>query len=258
MLRTLVGLLVLLNIGYWAWSQGLLAHLGVWAYPQERHEPQRLARQVQPERIRLLAADAPEIVAPVVLGETAVVLSNTDEAPSATPPDPSGEPKEMPNGTPSAAPNQTCSQTAYFSEKDLPRIEPLLKAALPEGSWTFAPVPQPARWIVYTGKLSGPEAVAETKAVLRERKIGYREVSPALQPGLALGTFSSEEAALQGVRDVTRNGYKGAKAVMERAEYSIYTLRLPHATDELKAKAGVVLSKQGEAKAAKSWQSCDD
>lgn len=277
MLRILVALLMLLNLGYWAWSQGFLTDWGMWARPQSQQEPQRLERQVRPERIRLLAADAPEIKAPVSLGETAVGLPNNEEpgtnapssptentaAPSATVPSESNA--NASNTTASTTPppphptnSLGCRQTAYFNEKERPRIEALFKTALPEGSWTLAPVPQPARWIVYTGKLSGAEAVAETKAQLRELKIGYRDVPAALQPGLALGTFSSEEAAQQGVRDVARNGYKGAKAVMERQEYEVYTLRLPKATEELKAKASAILSKQTDVKAAKNWQTCSE
>ncbi len=276
MLRILVGLLVLLNLGYWTWSQGVLADWGMWTQVQHQQEPERLERQVHPERIRLLAADAPEITAPVSLGETAVVLSNNEESTTGTTPvatdtqttsapasaTSAAEPSKTladPAASALAAPSGLgCKQTAYFNEKERPRIEALFKAALPEGSWMLSPVPQPARWIVYTGKLSGAEAVAETKAQLRELKIGYRDVPTALQPGLALGTFSSEEAAQQGVRDVARNGYKGAKAVMERQEYEIYTLRLPQVTEELKIKASAVLSKQGEGKAAKNWQTCTE
>jgi hypothetical protein len=282
MLRGLVSLLILVNVVYWAWVQGLFADVGVWAKPQNQREPKRLEGQIKPDRIRLLAANAPEIKAPVVLGEASVPLTNTEDSIAVTSasggdtatiakdtskdPAASAEPNAVPKApsdsaatnAPSSASVGVCRQTAYFNEKDLPRIESLFKASLPEGTWAFAPIAQPARWIVYTGKLSGPKAVAETKAELRQLKISYRDVSAALQPGLALGTFSNEEAAQQGVRDVARNGYKGAEAVIERPEHVIYTLRLLQATDELKAKASAVLVKQGEAKAAKSWQSCSD
>lgn len=257
-MRTLFVLLILLNLGYAAWTQGWLAELGAWAQPHRQEEPHRLAAQINPDQIQLLAADAPEISAPVLLGQAAVVLSATDDAPpNDRPTDASPDNTTNTTNTNNGNDGVGCQQTASFSEKDRPRMAALFKAALPEDSWRMVAVSQPARWIVYTGKLSGPEALAETKAQLRQLKIGYRDVPAALQPGLALGTFYNEESAQQGVRDVARNGYKGAKAVMERAEYDIYTLRLPQATDELKAKAAAVLTKHGDGKAAKSWQSCD-
>lgn len=49
MLRLLVLLLVLLNAGYYAWSQGMLRSYG-WA-PVEQSEPQRLTQQIRPEAI---------------------------------------------------------------------------------------------------------------------------------------------------------------------------------------------------------------
>jgi hypothetical protein len=279
MLRAVVWLLLLLNLTYWAWRHRWLEAWGVWAAPQIQTEPVRLAQQVQPERIRLLAPDAPEISAPVSVGQTAVVVSNADETPTnpASPTSPTDGPQSPalagpeananPLPTPSPATSTPeplaqaapCRQAAYFNEKELPRAEAAFKAALPDGTWTLAPVPQPARWIVYTGKLSGPEALAEKKAELRQLKINFREVGvPALQPGLALGTFNNEEAALHGVRDVARNGYKGAKAVVERPEYTLYTLQLPQATDVLKTQAMGALTRLGEVKAAKQWQSCGD
>lgn len=58
MLRFFVLTLVLLNSAYFAWSQGLLLHLGV--APAQQSEPQRLAQQIRPQDLRLLPAPKPE------------------------------------------------------------------------------------------------------------------------------------------------------------------------------------------------------
>ncbi len=54
MLRVLILVLVLANTAYFAWSQGLLRAWGLAPAPQS--EPQRVAQQIQPESVRLVAA----------------------------------------------------------------------------------------------------------------------------------------------------------------------------------------------------------
>lgn len=57
MLRALAGLLLALNLLFLAWAQGWLAP----AWPPPRHgerEPERLAAQLRPELIRVLAPEA--------------------------------------------------------------------------------------------------------------------------------------------------------------------------------------------------------
>ena len=55
MLRLLVLLLVLANVGFYAWSQGLLVAVLPW--PPDTREPQRLQQQVRPEAVRLAGPD---------------------------------------------------------------------------------------------------------------------------------------------------------------------------------------------------------
>ena len=71
MLRLLVLALLLANIGYFVWSQGLLAAYGL--APARQAEPERLAQQIRPEAMQLLAEESvlparhagpPEITAP--------------------------------------------------------------------------------------------------------------------------------------------------------------------------------------------------
>jgi hydrogenase maturation factor len=93
---------------------------------------------------------------------------------------------------------------------------------------------QPARWVVYLGKFASAEALRARKAELRAARVDHRDVNnPALQPGLALGTFPTEAAANQALRDATRNGIKNAKVVTERPETRQHTLTLQQATPAL-------------------------
>jgi hypothetical protein len=57
LLRTLVLLLVLANLAFLAWTQGLLSPLAHPPMSSER-EPERLTRQVQPDAVKVLGTQA--------------------------------------------------------------------------------------------------------------------------------------------------------------------------------------------------------
>jgi hypothetical protein len=95
--------------------------------------------------------------------------------------------------------------------------------------------------------------MAQRKATLRRLKIDYREVTlPRLAPGLALGTFSNEDAAKEALIPLQSQGIRTARAAMERAESVNWALRLPAITE---AQRSVVLS-VGEALAGKTLLAC--
>jgi hypothetical protein len=98
--------------------------------------------------------------------------------------------------------------------------------------WSLNESVLPARWIVYLGKFANNEALQRRRAELRQERIEHREVNvPALQPGLALGTYSSEEAARKALQQAQRDGVRDARVAQERQETRTFTLRLPAVTD---------------------------
>lgn len=54
MARAAVIVLALANLGYFAWSQGALAIVGLVPADLAATEPHRLARQISPERLRII------------------------------------------------------------------------------------------------------------------------------------------------------------------------------------------------------------
>lgn len=229
MLRLLVLVLLLANLLTGAYALGWLQSLGLSV--QSQHEPERLAQQVSPERLRLL--NAPEAPPPVT------------ETPEAAPPtEPSPPPEAAPAAQVSEAPVEpprplptTCWQVSGYN----PAQAIVLNAALQEMQalnkrWNLSDSVLPARWIVYLGKFPNADAVQKRKAELREAKVEYRDVkSPALSPGLALGTYSTEDAAQTALRDAKRVGVRDARVVQERPESRTVTLRLPALTDPERA-----------------------
>jgi len=200
MLRATLLALLLANAGYFAWSQGLLAGLGDWAQPEPQREPMRLDRQIQAERLTVLS--------------------------------PASSPSADRRTEAQAQPTETqCLQASGLTDAQADGLRTALADTLPEDSWQLDTTVQPARWVVYLGKFSSAEALRARKAELRAAKVDHRDVNNlALQPGLALGTFPSEAAAQQALRDVVRGGIKNAKVVSERAESRQHTLTVPQAT----------------------------
>ena len=240
MLRLVVVVLLLANVLSWAYSDGLLGFMGL--VPKAQREPQRMEQQVNPEKLRLLQPNS----APVV------------QAPAQTPaqtPAPGAVPSTFPDAAPvgasssgtGTAPDPTArvpgEATTCWLAPGFSRAESAaLRAALEqeptlEGAWQFDESVLPARWIVYLGPFPNNEELQRRRAELREARVDHREVNnPALQPGLALGTYSSTESAQQALRDVRRKGFNNVRVEQERPDTPVFALRLPAATASQKAR----------------------
>lgn len=197
MVRLLFMSLLLANLGFFAWSQGLLAPYGLAPVPP--NEPQRLAQQVKPERVRLL------------------------------PPD------EVRRVEASAAP-QNCLQAGLFDEAETQALRSAL-AEWPATSWRLDDGVEPARWMVYMGKYSDPEMLARKKAELGRRNVKFDPLPPPeFQPGLSLGRFSTEADAALALKQLEGRGVVSARVVQERAEQRGQVLRFPTVDDALRTR----------------------
>ena len=242
MLRWAIVLLVLANAGYFAWTQGYLDGLGM--APAEQSEPQRLARQVKPETLRLLngpkGADAPVAEAPAAAPAAPEASPVPAPAPAAAVPPPVAEaPKPAPSPPPAVAANapRECWQATGFTEAqaELLRAE-LALLGLPPSGWQLTENRSNGRWIVYMGRYDNNEQVERKKAELRALGVQFRELTTSgLAPGLALGTYSTEAAARQALQQTEQGGVRTAKVAQERAESVSFSLRLPAITDAQRA-----------------------
>ncbi|WP_313311297.1 SPOR domain-containing protein [Pulveribacter sp.] len=227
MLRLAVILLLLANAGYYAWSAGLLQGWGLG--PVSDAEPQRLQQQVEPQKLRLLAPQTGASSAPVA-------------APASAPARPASTASAAPaHGTPAigastaaAAPQPAvCLQAGTFDARQADALRASLAAWAP-GSWQLEETAIAGRWMVYMGRFPDEEIVARKRAELRALKIDYDRPGPALEPGLSLGRFSSEEAAQRGLAQLASQGVRTARVVQERPDATAYTLRLPAVDDALR------------------------
>jgi hypothetical protein len=199
MLRLIVLLLLLANAGFYAWSQGLLLAWGVG--PTQQSEPQRLDQQIRPESVRVLRTE-----------ELRRVETQVAQAPR--PPE--------------------CLQTAALDEAQIGPLRTALES-WPAGSWTLEQVTEPARWIIYMGKYAGVEQVARKRAELRQLGISFEAPANAeLEPGLSLGTYPSEGAAVMQLDALADRGVRTARVVQERPEQRGQRLTLPAVDDNLR------------------------
>ena len=198
MLRLLVLLLLLANAAYYAWSQNLLAPIGM--APEQQSEPQRLAQQIRPEAIRIVPGDEARRI----------------EVAAAKVPD--------------------CLQAGLFTDAQADSLKDAL-AGWPAGSWSLDPGTEPPRWIVYMGKLPDAAALDRKKAELRGMNVSFEPLAnDALEPGLSLGGYPTEAAAKQQLEALTQKGVRTAKVVLERPEATGQVLKLPAVDDTLRAK----------------------
>ena len=198
MLRLVVLLLLLANGAFFAWSQGLLIPWG--AGPVQQSESQRLAQQVRPEALRIVSAEEARRI------EIA--------APASRPPE--------------------CLQSGLLEDSAVDDLRQVLQG-WPPGAWSMETMSEPARWIVYMGKFQTPESMNRKKAELRQLRVSFEAVSnAALEPGLSLGGFASQNAATQQMESLSERGVRTARVVQERAEVRGQRVLLPAVDDALR------------------------
>ena len=202
--------LLLANAGYFVWSQGLLAAYGL--APARQSEPERLARQIRPEAMQLVAEAPPAMAVPA--------------PPVAAPP---------------PVPRLQCLQAGPFTEKEAAAFERRLRGAaapvLSADNWVFDTPPGATRWIIYLGRYISQEALGRRRARLEQLGIAFETpVSPLLKPGLSLGNFGSKAEAENALAQLTGSGLRGAKVVVERPEAPSQWLKFPVADASLLAR----------------------
>jgi hypothetical protein len=215
MLRLLVVLLVLANLAFYAWTQGMLDNVvGVRSHGDR--EPDRLARQVRPEVIRVLSP------------ASAVAAS---EAPPA------------------------CLEAGPYTPAQIAAAEGVLQTVLPAGSWVSTKTETPAVWVVYMGKYPNREALQKKADELKRLKISFEEVhnNPELDDGLALGRYDSRAAADKALGDVAQKGVRTARVATLSQATVTHNLRVERADSSLQSRlAGL----RAEALLGKSFAPC--
>lgn len=193
MLRWLFVALLAANLAFYAWTQGWLTGV-IGLSPQGDREPERLARQVNPQEIQILP--------PTTLARR--------------------------------TPVPVCVETGPFTPAEWSRAEGVLRAALPEGSWQLITREKPGQWMVYVGPYAKMDLMQRRMDDLRKRQIAFEEVRnlPDYEPGLLFGRYGSEADAHALQSRLAAQKVKYVRVVRLVAPSTTHTLRLPRADAE--------------------------
>lgn len=203
--------LLLANGMYFVWAQGLLRELGF--APADQSEPQRLAQQLRPDSLRILRPEEVRRLESVALSGPAAPAPAVPVSPA------------------------ECLQAGLFDVAQTEALRGKLLATLPGGSWLLEPVVEPARWIVYMGKYPSAQALAKKRSELASLNLKFEPLNnPALEYGVSLAAFQTQDAAARALAGFTRRGVRTARVVQERPEVRGSLLKLAAADDSIKAR----------------------
>ncbi len=219
MLRSLVLVLLLVNAAFYAWTHGWLNSV-TGVQPDAQHEPQRLAQQVHPDKLILVASGA-----------------SVPSTAAATPP-PANEPT-------------VCLEAGPFDSAEGAQASEAVRAAqLPSGGWTSDTVAFPGEWLVYMGPYADPEMYARKISELkRMRNVTLEEIQspPALAHGLSLGRFNRQDEAVAALDSWRARGVRTARVVTSRPPMELQVIRVPRATTKMQVTLGGIKLPAGKA-----------
>ena len=226
MLRLLVLLPALANAVFLAWTLGWLDDVTGFRASGDR-EPERLARQVRPESIRIISLGAVKAPGPGV-GPAAIAA-----------PIPTATPNGL--GLSAAAPSSVvaeaaqlpaCLEAGPFSTAQIGAAQATLQTTLASGSWTHLKTERNALWMVYMGKFNDLETMAKRQDELRRLKVEYDELrAPSeLAPGLSLGRFEIRGNANSLLEQLTKRGVRNARVIEAVPAASSHVLRIDKPT----------------------------
>jgi hypothetical protein len=243
MLRLFALLLLLANGLFFAWSN---SYLSPWGFaPAANHESFRLTEQIEPERIVIKQNDA----TPKPISTNTVSAA----APAAAP-----VPAPAPAATPTPVMTATtCLTAGAFNDRQSTALKQTLNAKLPDMRWRFDTVNVPARWIVYMGKYPNDNARDLKKKQLDQIKVRYEVLTEGnLEPGLSLGSHTSQAAANQALQQLVKQGVRTARVLQELPEQKAQTLVVPAVDDANRAKLDTVYATIAGQLANKALQAC--
>ena len=192
-MRALFLLLVLANVAFFAWGR-LFAPGGAGA------DPAPLARQISPEKLR--------VVRPEELARAAPPKS----APTAPPPAPAA----LAQAAPPPAPATKCLEWGAFSPGDVARAQDALAPLELGGRLSQRRTEESAAWWVFIPPQSGNARQAAARKAGELKKLGVQEYFIVQEEGanhwaISLGVFRSEEAAQARLASLRARGVRSAR-----------------------------------------------
>jgi hypothetical protein len=199
-LRFFVLLLLLANVLYALWGQGLFAAWGL--QPKAVHEPQWLAQQLRPDALQLR------------------------------------QDQKLRQQAQRNNPTQ-CLLSPLLDRASAQKIESLAAASLPAGSWQSLPIKTPGQWMIYMGRYPNEAALSKKRQELARLRISPIEAAPTeYQPGLSLGYFDNAEQAQSSWNQLQGKGVRNAQIITLKAAVEGVHIRIDQATEAMRVQLG--------------------
>ena len=257
MLRSLVLALLIVNLGFFAWTHGWLRDW-VGLPPDGQREPQRLSAQLHADQIDVLqpgettqnhALRRPPTPASVASAPDSAA-STTDGSPSAATPASAvgGDTKQAANSGPAL-----CVEAGPFNPEDAASVDKALRPLLPQGTWTRQSIAIGGQWMVYMGPYTDEDLYDRKVTELKRIKgLNFDEVRGGqYAKGLSLGRFTSEADAETRLGSLKQRGIRTARVVTIRQAGQVHYLRVAQANESMQVTLSGLKLPQG-----KSFTAC--
>lgn len=203
MLKILFGLLLVINGGLYAFEHGYLNSL----IPPS-HDPLRLKQQLNPDLLKLVPLDVEKAEAGKAEKVAAV---EPEKIPQAV-----DQPTEKPTEKPAEKPAEVlaCTEIGNFDAAEAKNFEAKLATLALGERLSRRQIQENARFIVYIPPLVNKEAADKKGSELKRLGVDDFFViteHTALQWGISLGIFKSEEAARNHLAALNQKGVRSAK-----------------------------------------------
>lgn len=194
MLKILFSLLLLINGGLLAYQQGYLD-----AWPSSSREPSRLTQQLHADQLKLVPLPTAKSSSAPVPDPAAIVAQDAE--------------KNLARAD-KMSDVLACSEVGNFDATDARRFETQLAMLALGERLTRRAMPENVRHMVYMPPLANKEMADKKAAELK--RLGVQDFfviqdSSALQWGISLGVFKSEEAARQHLAALNQKGVRSAR-----------------------------------------------
>ena len=235
-------LLALANLIFFAWQQGVFGGL-----PDAGREPERVNRQVEPERVRVLTQQ-----------EVQALRAKTKEAPPAPPPPAANSATTTPSPGPIAAAElvgMACVEVGDFTIENAGRVRQRLESLALGERLSVRSVEAPGWFMVYMPPFKTRSEVDRRADELR--RAGVKELlviadNSPMRFGIALGSFKDQDLANRHAADLERRGIKGVRVADKPSSVQVTRFQLRSVDAPL---ADVLRALQKEFNAAR-FQAC--
>ena len=233
MLRLLVALLLLSNLGFWAWQVGVLEGVGLG--PTRERDPSRRAQQVRPESIRVVTSTGAALPLSAAASPSGVAVNaETALAPPAL---------QTTASVAGAGLAGTCLEAGPWAANVADEAErTLVSAGVPGNVWQRIQQDVSAQYGVVLGPFNSRESLqAKREELARLRLIGEEltlrpegsVANAALRPGLALARYDARPAADAGLASYNQRGVRTARVAPLRSAGTEHRLRVVAASPAL-------------------------